>query len=158
MQMQVKYGLLARIPTCEKERFSLRAQELPLPSRDLGTELKHGCELLWSWIGEFHGMSFWNHQGMPFAEWTDGQESNAQGVLGDAGCEYTPGNDLTEDACTGSCFFLKGRHFRTTLRDFLARVNCGTHNVRDLQRRTAVRRGLPPAAVVAGAVPDGRPV
>jgi hypothetical protein len=90
----------------------LRAKELPLPSRDLGTELKHGCELLWSWIGEFHGMSFWNHQGMPFAEWTDGQESNAQGVLGDAGCECTPGNDLTEDACTGSCFFLKGRHFR----------------------------------------------
>jgi hypothetical protein len=76
MQMQVKYGLLARVPTREKERFSLRAQELPLPSRDLGTELKHGCELLWRWIGEFHGMSFWYHQGMPFAEWTDGQKSN----------------------------------------------------------------------------------
>ncbi len=111
--MQVKHGLLARAPAGEKKRFSLRAKEVPLPSRDLGTQLKHGCELLWSWIGELHGMSFWNHQAMPFAEWTDGQESNAQGVLGNAGCECTPSNDLTEDACAGSWLFLKGRHFGT---------------------------------------------
>jgi hypothetical protein len=113
MQMQVKYGLLARVPTREKERFSLRAKKLPLPSRDLGTELKHGCELLWRCIGKFHGMSFWDHQGMPFAERAGVQESNAQGVLGDAGCTCAPGNDLTEDACAVSCFFLKGRHIMT---------------------------------------------
>ncbi len=110
MQMQVKHGLLARVPTREKERFSLRAKNSPLPSRDPGTELKDGCELLWNCIGEFHGMSLWNHQAMPFAEWTDGQESNAQGVLGDAGCGCAPGNNLTEDAWAVSYFFFKGRH------------------------------------------------
>ena len=72
MQMQVKDGLLARVPAREEKGFSFRAKKLPLPSRDLGTELKHGCKLLWSWVGEFHGMSLWNHQAMPFAEWTDG--------------------------------------------------------------------------------------
>ena len=113
MQMQVKYGLLDRVPTREKKRFSLRAKKLPLPSRDLGTELEYGCEFLWSCIGEFHGMSFWNHQGVPFAEWTGVQESKAQGVLGDAGSACAPGNDLTEDACAGSRFFLKGGHFRS---------------------------------------------
>ena len=113
MQMQVKYGLLARVPTREEERFTLRPKKLPLPSRDLGAELKHGCQLLWRWIGEFHGVPFWNHQGMPFAEWTGVQESKAQGVLGDAGSACAPGNDLTEDTSTGSCFFLEGRHFRT---------------------------------------------
>jgi len=113
MQMQVKYGLLARMPTREKERFSLRAKKLPLPPRDLGAELKYCGELLWSCIGEFHGMSFWNHQGVPFAEWTGGQESNAQGVLGDKGCACTPGDYLAEDACAGWRFFLKGRHIRT---------------------------------------------
>jgi hypothetical protein len=29
------------------------------------------------------------------------------------GCACTPGNDLAEDACAGSRFFLKGRHIRS---------------------------------------------
>ncbi len=36
MQMQVKHGLLTRVPTREKEGFSLRAKKLPLTARDFG--------------------------------------------------------------------------------------------------------------------------
>jgi hypothetical protein len=110
MQMQMEYRLLARVSAGEKERFALRAEDVPLPSRDCRAKLKHRSQFLRSRIEELHGMPFGNDKRMPFSERTDGQESKTQVVLTDQRCGRARGDDLAEDASCGFRFFLKRWH------------------------------------------------
>src|SRR5262245_408753 len=68
VQVQMKYGLLARVSARQKERLSLGAEQPPLASRDLGAQLEHVRQFLRSRIGEFDGMPSGNDERMPLAE------------------------------------------------------------------------------------------
>ncbi len=110
---------IARPPRRWREKgFALGTEGLSLPPRDLRAELEHGCCFLGGKIGIFHGMPFGNDQRVPFAERTDGQESDGQGILPRPRCRRTASDDLAEDARSGLRRFFKRGHVEELADDF----------------------------------------